>query len=300
MNRGISLRGGTSVTVFHETDMQELESFLMENFNDFETREISDLRTGRQMAFVVEVTEDPDEAVPLIEEYLGFELEGDDYSVEFTGPAIGEGFYIQLLLALLYAFIFMGAVVFFIFGENIKMKILVISLALLNPLLFFTFGFITTNVAIYLGLITLIANTGISVFFSIPSAAVVLSAISDIIMTLTVVNLMGMSMTSVGIVSLLMLVGYSVDSDILMSSKILKRKEGTLNSRIFSAFKTGITMTATSLAAVLVALVIVFSLSATLAQLFTILAIGLGFDLMNTWIANLGIVKWHIEKKKNG
>ena len=117
-------------------------------------------------------------------------------------------------------------------------------------------------------------------------------------MTLVMVNILGISMSTAGIVAFLMLIGYSVDTDILLTTRILKRHEGSLNTRIFKAFKTGLTMTLTSLIAVLFALVVVKSFSVVLSQIFTILAIGLGFDILNTWITNASILKWYMEKKK--
>jgi len=82
---------------------------------------------------------------------------------------------------------------------------------------------------------------------AVPSAAVVFAALADIIMTLTIVNLLGMKVSTAGIVAFLMLIGYSVDTDILLTTRVIKRSEGSLNSRIFGAFKTGILMTLTSL-----------------------------------------------------
>lgn len=133
----------------------------------------------------------------------------------------------------------------------------------------------------------------------IPSAAVVISAFADMLMSLVVVNLLGMQISSAGIVAFLMLVGYSVDTDILLTNRVLKREgEGNLNKKIFGAFKTGITMTLAALAAVLAALVIVKPISASLSQIFEIIAIGLFFDIFNTWITNVSILKWYIEKKE--
>jgi len=131
----------------------------------------------------------------------------------------------------------------------------------------------------------------------IPSMAVIFSAFADILMTLGVVDILGMKISSAGIVAFLMLIGYSVDTDILLTRRILKVKEGELNQKIFGAFKTGVTMTLTSLLAVLVALFIVKSFSAILAQIFTILIIGLSFDLLNTWVTNVSILKWYVKKK---
>ncbi len=132
----------------------------------------------------------------------------------------------------------------------------------------------------------------------VPSTAVIISAFADIVMTLALVDILGIKMSSAGIVAFLMLIGYSVDTDILLTTRILKRGGASLNQRIFRAFKTGTTMTLTSLFAVVSALVIVASFSVILTQIFTILAIGLSFDLVNTWITNVSILKWYVERKK--
>ncbi len=131
----------------------------------------------------------------------------------------------------------------------------------------------------------------------VPSAAIMISAIADIFMTLTLFNILGMKMSSAAIVAFLMLIGYSVDTDILLTNRVLKRHEGTINSRIWSSFKTGTTMTLTSLLAIGFALILVQSFSTVLAKIFLVLVIGLGFDLLNTWITNVSIIKWYALKK---
>jgi preprotein translocase subunit SecF len=133
----------------------------------------------------------------------------------------------------------------------------------------------------------------------VPSLAVILSAFADILMPLVVVDSLGIKISSAGIVAFLMLIGYSVDTDILLTNRVLKREgEGTINKKLFGAFKTGITMTSTALVAVLAALIIVQPISASLAQIFTIISIGLFFDIFNTWVTNVSILKWYIEKKE--
>ena len=131
-----------------------------------------------------------------------------------------------------------------------------------------------------------------------PSMAVILSAFADIFMTLVLVNILGMKISNAGIVAFIMLIAYSVDTDILLTTRILKRHEGSINQRIFGAFKTGITMTLTSLLAMALALIVVKSFSPVLTQIFSIIVIGLGFDILNTWITNVSILKWDVEKKK--
>lgn len=131
----------------------------------------------------------------------------------------------------------------------------------------------------------------------VPSSAVVISAFADIFMTLVTANLLGMRISSAGIIAFLMLIGYSVDTDILLTNRVLKRGEGTLNSRIYNSFKTGVTMTLVAIVSVAVALVIVSPFSSTLSQIFAILLIGLFFDLFNTWITNVSIIKWYMVNK---
>jgi len=130
-----------------------------------------------------------------------------------------------------------------------------------------------------------------------PSIAVIVAAFADITLTITTVNLFGMTVSSAGIVALLMLIGYSVDTDILLTTRVLRSREGSVNERIFGALKTGLTMTFTSIVAVTIALLITRSFSTTLSQIFTILLIGLFFDLIFTWFANASILKWYTEVK---
>ena len=130
----------------------------------------------------------------------------------------------------------------------------------------------------------------------IPSIAVIFAALGDIIMTLTVVNILGIKVSTAGIVAFLMLISYSVDTDILLTSRVLKKKEDSVNERIYSALKTGITMTLTSLIVVMIGYFVVSEFSKIFSQIFTILAIGLLFDIFNTWIFNAGIIKWYAEK----
>lgn len=132
----------------------------------------------------------------------------------------------------------------------------------------------------------------------IPSFAVIISAFADIFMTLVVSNILGIKISTAGIVAFLMLIGYSVDTDILLTNRVIKGKVGSVNQKIFGAFKTGIMMTSTAIISIAFSLIIVRSFSNTLNQIFTILLIGLFFDIFNTWITNASIIKWYVEKKQ--
>ncbi|MFH1802082.1 MAG: preprotein translocase subunit SecF [archaeon] len=132
----------------------------------------------------------------------------------------------------------------------------------------------------------------------IPSAAVVISAFADITMTLVVVDLLGIPLSTAGVVAFLLLIGYSVDTDILLTTRVLRKKEESINQRVFGAFKTGIVMALTSIVAIAVSLIIIYGSSDVLRQMLTILLIGLGFDIFNTWITNASIIKWYAESRE--
>ncbi|MFA5992302.1 MAG: hypothetical protein WC796_01180 [Candidatus Pacearchaeota archaeon] len=298
IKKDISLTGGTSIQVTSNIDIATLQSALDTKFKETSVRQVSDILTGEQVAFIVETRANTTEIVPFLENYLGFKLTDKNSSIEFTGSTIGEGFYIQLMLAILFAFIFMGTVVFFIFSDNLKIKLLIVALSLITPILFFMFNAISINWAFILSFIVLAISAYFYIRYSIPGFLVVACAFADLFMTLVTVNLLGMEVSTAGVVAFIMLIGYSVDTDILLTTRVLKRRGESTNSKIFGSFKTGITMTLTALAIVIVGFIFTSSFSKVFHQLFTILIIGLIFDILNTWITNACLIKWYAEAKK--
>ena len=129
----------------------------------------------------------------------------------------------------------------------------------------------------------------------IPSIAVILAAFSDMVVTLAVVNLLDMKISAAGIAAFLMLIGYSVDTDILLTTRVLKRKEETEMERIYGAIKTGLMMSATAIVAAIAALFV--TQSEVIRQIMTILLVGLIVDLIYTWIQNVGILRMYLERK---
>ncbi|WP_407354790.1 protein translocase subunit SecF [Methanolobus sp. WCC5] len=138
----------------------------------------------------------------------------------------------------------------------------------------------------------------------VPSIAVVVSAFSDIIIAAAFMNVAGIELSLGTVAALLMIIGYSVDSDILLNTRVLKRR-GTPQESITSAMHTGVTMTTTTLAALIVMyLVSTYSylLSSSLSQInllsniSIVLIFGLVADLMNTWMLNTSILRWHVTK----
>jgi preprotein translocase subunit SecF len=162
-----------------------------------------------------------------------------------------------------------------------------------------TFGKSLQSQAV-LALIFSFIGMSIVVFLSfrtfVPSGAVVLSAFADIVMTAATMNLVGIQLSLGTLAALLMLIGYSVDSDILLTNRVLKR-QGKLNEKLSGAFRTGIIMTTTTLAAVsAMFLVSWFGAVQIIYEISAVLLIGLLFDVMNTWLTNVGILKWYVLK----
>lgn len=129
----------------------------------------------------------------------------------------------------------------------------------------------------------------------VPSMAVILSAFCDIFMTLAFMQLFGMELSLAGLAAILMLIGYSVDTDIMLTSRLLKDSDDkTLNEKLRHALRTGLTMTLTSIGAIIPLLLL--GISPVITQIVTVLMIGLAFDIMNTWLTNYAILKWYCEK----
>ena len=85
----------------------------------------------------------------------------------------------------------------------------------------------------------------------VPSIAVIASAFSDIVVPLALMDLFGIKLSLGTVAALLMLIGYSVDSDILLNNHVLRRR-GDFYESTYRARRTGVTMTLTSIAAMTV------------------------------------------------
>lgn len=251
MDKDVSLKGGTTASIYTELRFDDLEEKLLEKFpsGDFSVRTLEEFGTSTQIGIIVEVSNvETDDLEIALEEITGLDLTADNYTVEFIGGSLGESFYKQMAIAMLLAYIFMGIVVFVAFRVPI------------------------------------------------PSIAVIFSAFGDMVCTMAVLDLFGMKLSTSGIAALLLLVGYSVDTDILLTTKLLKRGEGSLFERLLESMKTGLTMSAASIVAL--GLAYLFSGSFVLQQMFLIIIIGLLFDIVMTYGMNAGLLIWYFRKRK--
>ncbi|GAB6054933.1 protein translocase subunit SecF [Methanobacterium movens] len=135
----------------------------------------------------------------------------------------------------------------------------------------------------------------------VPSMAVILAGLSNIIIAVGGMSLFGIPLSIASVGALLMLIGFSVDTDILLTTRLIKQKKGTVTERSIDAIKTGLTMSITAIAAMasLYIVTIVFIPQAdVLSNIAAVLIIGLTADIFITWLMNLGILRWYLEVRR--
>ncbi|PSP94060.1 preprotein translocase subunit SecF [Halobacteriales archaeon QS_1_68_44] len=147
------------------------------------------------------------------------------------------------------------------------------------------------------GLLVAFAGMAVLVFLMfrtfIPSIAVVASAFSDIVIPLALMRLFGIELSLGTVAALLMLIGYSVDSDLLLNNHIIRRR-GEFYESTFRAMRTGVTMTITSIAAMIVMTVVATVLGIPLLpEVGIVLVFGLSADLMNTYLLNVSLLRYY-------
>ncbi len=252
VNKGIDLKGGVSMTIQQTGTYTPatLQAKLSAAFpkNEMNVRQLATF--GNANGFIIEsdilTQEDRDKLVQTVTDLFPG-MQKTDYTVEVTGPSIGEQLFQQAQIGLLVAFVCMAIVVW---------------IAYKTPF---------------------------------PVMGIILAAASNMIITLAIFNLTGEKLSSAGVAAFLMVLGYSVDTDILLASRLLKRAESAFKSRLLSAIKTSFLMTATTFFAVLSAFIV--TNSDVIKQIMFILTIGLIIDVFITYLQNANLLRLYLEKK---
>ncbi len=133
----------------------------------------------------------------------------------------------------------------------------------------------------------------------IPSVAVVFGAANDMIIALGAMGLFHIPLGIASIGGLLMLMGYSIDTDVLTSVRILKRHEGKPEERAYGSMKTGLTMTLTAIVSFAVLFVVSFiAYIPTFYEISGVVLFGLIGDIATTWLGNASIILWYVNRKE--
>lgn len=135
----------------------------------------------------------------------------------------------------------------------------------------------------------------------VPSAGVVASALSDMVVPIAFMTVVGIDVSLATIPAILLLIGYSIDSDILLTRSTLKGKRTDFYDNVRSAMRTGVTMTTTSMSAMFVMAVAahVFNVF-VLRDIGLILFVGLATDLVNTYMMNVAVLRWYVLRPIGG
>ena len=303
IHKGVSLKGGLTITVpvhGEPVSPDAIQGLLSTKYptNDVVVRGISEL--GQLKGLEIEAaadTERKEDLQPLEQGIVAVVAEKiptapKEYSVAVIGPSLGAAFFDQVLRALCIAFILMAMVIFLSFGEHTWSKIVTVFLSLIASFLIFNaHGWLMITIILVISA----ALVYLYISYSVPSSYVILCAFSDIVVTLAVVNLIGLKVSSAGVAAFLMLVGYSVDTDILLTTRVLKYKKGTVYERVLSSMKTGLTMSFSTMAAALVGYFV--SQSSTIKEIMLIIFIGMIADIIMTWIQNVSLLRIYVDKK---
>jgi preprotein translocase subunit SecF len=130
----------------------------------------------------------------------------------------------------------------------------------------------------------------------LPSSYTILVAAADIAEALAISQLLGIELTLATFAALLLLIGYSIDSNVLLTARVLLSSEGDIADRISGARKTGLTMAGTTIT--VLAILLFAAPAGIIRQIAAVLLIGLLFDILNTWLINAQLLRRYAERRQ--
>lgn len=133
--------------------------------------------------------------------------------------------------------------------------------------------------------------------FKVPevSVSIFICSIINVVGAIAGMNLLGIPLNQGSLAALLMFIGASIDDNILIVSRALEKKKHVID-HAFLAFDTGMVMFATSFLAYLV--LRLFTNIPLFMDFATVLMMGSAIDIVNTWLQNMGMVLWYVERKE--
>ena len=165
------------------------------------------------------------------------------------------------------------------------------------PVLGAEFWNLMRNVAITAIILLLIA---VIFYFRhpVPVLIMLVSGIFDGVAMLSFMGLSNIPLTLSTMAIVLMMVGYSIDTDVVASTFVFKRrKEGDVFKQAERAFFTGATMSVTTLIAMLVIYGVGFLVrNITVIRMANVMIYGVLADLIITWLFNTPVLIWIGEK----
>ncbi len=132
----------------------------------------------------------------------------------------------------------------------------------------------------------------------IPSFAVVVGAVWDIAIALGAMGLFGIPFSLPSFAALLMIVGFSLDTHILLTRKMLDASVGSPKERVVEALKTGTTMSITGMSSFVVLFFVAQLMRiSTYYDISSVAIAGFVGDLFATWTINAVLMLWYVERE---
>lgn len=129
----------------------------------------------------------------------------------------------------------------------------------------------------------------------VSSFGIVFASLANILTTLAFTSLLGIQISFAGFAGLLMLIAFTVDTNIVLTSKVVSHGTEGFSARYKKALVTGVTLIATI--AVTMFVVLFLSTSKLLVNIAEVLVIGFLSDLVFTWILNAGLLEIYFNRK---
>ncbi len=141
---------------------------------------------------------------------------------------------------------------------------------------------------------------GIIIFIAFRSritvGAILLAVGLDLLGVFGCMALFRVELSLASVAGLLMLIGYAVDTNILLTTRVLKRVGGEPREQVVDAMHTGLMMSGSTLTPLFA-----LNLLTTAPQLYELTAVlifGIIIDIFNTWFLNAAIIMRHAERQR--
>ena len=130
----------------------------------------------------------------------------------------------------------------------------------------------------------------------ISSFGIVFASLANILTTLALTSLLGIRVSFAGFAGLLMLIAYTVDTNIVLTTKVLHATPEKFYKEYKIALITGLTLIATVTTTMIITQFV--STSHLLVNIAQILSVGFVNDLAYTWILNAGLLEIMVRKRR--
>jgi len=223
--------------------------------------------------------------------------DAENIVVRDVSPSLGAKFWEHAVSMLLWAVVLLKAVVLFAFRRNLPIS-KVLGILFLDVVIAAAVGMYMKAPLVALALV--LVDTIILMVTSpdaTPTIIMLWSSVFDAIGMLALMAVFDVPLTLQTMAIILMMVGYSIDTDIVLSTHLLKRskkEEGDEYERAGRASSTGIHMSGTTLVAMIFILAVGYlTRNLSVIRIGMVMIFGILADIVITWLFNAPLmISW--------